>query len=290
MRTVDELIDYVARTESGGSYTAWNPDDNGAGVSAGLIQFNQRRGALPDLFARMYRTDERLFRRLAPDHWVTFIAPDHVRTMDLNLPGPKADALALLREPLFQQVQRDLTRQLYFEPAWRLAKMNGLCSERAAAFVLDVAVHRDLGWLEAELPASREFLTEKSAIASLADLADSGLGGEEGRRHKILRDSSLSDDWWSFDAEAPRLTLRRGDKGSAVKTLQDRLIAVGVLQLNGRRGVLNARESVFGPDTDRAVRAVQAIAGLTVDGICGPRTWAVIDAAVAKIGTGAPHR
>jgi hypothetical protein len=63
---------------------------------------------------------------------------------------------------------------------------------------------------------------------------------------------------------APPATLRRGDRGLQVQTLQGRLNAHGaVLKVDGD----------FGPATLAALRAFQASAGLVPDGICGPMSW-----------------
>lgn len=61
---------------------------------------------------------------------------------------------------------------------------------------------------------------------------------------------------------ASPVVLRSGDKGAAVRRLQD---ALGV-NVDGS----------FGPETDRAVREFQRRAGLAVDGIVGMQTWAAI--------------
>lgn len=62
---------------------------------------------------------------------------------------------------------------------------------------------------------------------------------------------------------ASPVVLRSGDKGAAVRRLQD---ALGV-NVDGS----------FGPETDRAVREFQRRAGLAVDGIVGKQTWAAIE-------------
>lgn len=62
-----------------------------------------------------------------------------------------------------------------------------------------------------------------------------------------------------------RPTLRRGDRGDAVKTVQEK---VGV-----------ATDGIFGPNTEAAVRRFQTAKGLVPDGIVGPKTWEAIDAA-----------
>ena len=67
-----------------------------------------------------------------------------------------------------------------------------------------------------------------------------------------------------------RPTLRRNDSGEAVKDCQ-RLLNValgGTLAVDGK----------YGPATMQAVRDFQTTAGLKADGICGPLTWAALDA------------
>lgn len=69
--------------------------------------------------------------------------------------------------------------------------------------------------------------------------------------------------------------LRKGDKGDDVRLLQHRLNLVGN-QL--------AEDGIWGIKTDQAVRNYQYKAGLTVDGIVGPKTQAALirDAILAK--------
>ena len=66
-----------------------------------------------------------------------------------------------------------------------------------------------------------------------------------------------------FDPEG---TLRRGDKGEAVKTLQEGLICYGVLT--------GSADGSFGPGTEAAVKAAQAAESLAADGVAWPQTQA----------------
>ncbi|HEX8466440.1 MAG TPA: peptidoglycan-binding domain-containing protein [Allosphingosinicella sp.] len=68
----------------------------------------------------------------------------------------------------------------------------------------------------------------------------------------------------ALDSKA-RPTLRRGDRGEAVKRVQEK-VGVGA-------------DGVFGPNTEAAVRRSQAAQGLVPDGIVGPKTWEAIDPA-----------
>ena len=70
-------------------------------------------------------------------------------------------------------------------------------------------------------------------------------------------------------SEAPT-ELRAGDQGPQVEALQRQLVRLGfTIDADGH----------FGPTTEAVVRSVQFTHGLTVDGIVGPRTTVVIDAA-----------
>ena len=68
-------------------------------------------------------------------------------------------------------------------------------------------------------------------------------------------------DTFSYDPDG---TLRRGDKGDAVKDLQQLLVDQGYL--NG------AVDGDFGSGTESAVKAFQSFAGLTPDGVAWPQT------------------
>jgi len=67
-------------------------------------------------------------------------------------------------------------------------------------------------------------------------------------------------------------TLRTGSRGAAVLALQRRLTSLGYW--------LGATDGEFGDLTRQAVVAVQKVAGLARDGVCGPATWARVDAGV----------
>ena len=62
------------------------------------------------------------------------------------------------------------------------------------------------------------------------------------------------------DGTAARSTLRRGDNGPAVETLQTAL-------------KISPADGIFGPATEAAVRVFQRGTKLVPDGIVGPATW-----------------
>ena len=66
-----------------------------------------------------------------------------------------------------------------------------------------------------------------------------------------------------------RPTLKRGSRGSSVKSLQRTLRANGYWH--------SGSDGVFGQTTEQAVMAVQKVRGLGRDGVCGPQTWAAVD-------------
>ncbi len=58
--------------------------------------------------------------------------------------------------------------------------------------------------------------------------------------------------------------MQRGDCGSTVVFIQDRLIQLGFTV---------ASDGLFGPGTETAVKNFQSSRGLVADGIVGPLTW-----------------
>ncbi len=84
---------------------------------------------------------------------------------------------------------------------------------------------------------------------------------------------------WRVPSFVSGLTLRQGDSGPAVEWLRQRLVEAGhaTLDLDG--------PAIFDADVEAGVRALQASAGLSPDGIVGPET---LLAAVASETSG-PH-
>lgn len=62
-------------------------------------------------------------------------------------------------------------------------------------------------------------------------------------------------------------SIRRGSRGAAVAEAQSLLAATGYDLVP---------DGAFGPRTEVAMKAFQKSAGLTADGICGPKTWAAL--------------
>jgi N-acetylmuramoyl-L-alanine amidase len=71
---------------------------------------------------------------------------------------------------------------------------------------------------------------------------------------------------------------RLGDRGPEVGDIQQRLISLGVPIDD------TERDGAFGPSTDAAVRAFQAVRLLRVDGLVGPDTWGQLVEAGYRLG------
>lgn len=78
-----------------------------------------------------------------------------------------------------------------------------------------------------------------------------------------------------------QLTLRRGDRGEAVRTLQEQLNA---------RGAGIAVDGSFGAGTHGAVRSLQSAAGISVDGVVGARTRSALTDESVRITSGSSAR
>lgn len=73
------------------------------------------------------------------------------------------------------------------------------------------------------------------------------------------------------DPGTTKPTLRRGSKGAYVKELQTLLVGRGYDV--GTYGI----DGDYGRATEAAVKEFQKDAGLSVDGVCGPKTWAALE-------------
>lgn len=72
-------------------------------------------------------------------------------------------------------------------------------------------------------------------------------------------------------------TLKRGDRGAAVKQMQKDLASVYFYPEKGAKN--NGIDGVFGPKTENAVKRFQSAHGLKQDGVFGPKTRAALNKA-----------
>lgn len=76
---------------------------------------------------------------------------------------------------------------------------------------------------------------------------------------------------------------KKNDFGREISDIQTRLAAAGYLSVDSLE--LASNKSIFGDDTDCAVRAFQQERGLIVDGIVGPDTWRQLVEASRALGS-----
>lgn len=79
------------------------------------------------------------------------------------------------------------------------------------------------------------------------------------------------------EPQKTRPTVRKGNRNQYVKEMQTMLDRLGY-----NLGICGI-DGDFGTATEKALKEFQRDAGLTQDGVCGPRSWAALQAAVDKL-------
>jgi len=141
--------------------------------------------------------------------------------------------------------------------------------------------YKRLVWLTAWLLYQRKLGVEPRQTLWTHNWVSKYLGGTDHvdpdpyfKRHGMTVDQFVRDVKEAYESMAGKPTLKRGDKGDAVKELQGML---HVLDYN-----VGPIDGIFGEKTEDAVRKFQAAHKLVVDGIVGPKTWAALEEAVKR--------
>lgn len=226
---VDRVLDYVAVShESHGRYDNVVPNDNGAGLSYGLLSFNQRVGELPAVFVAMQRANPAKFAQYLGEDASKFLNEQWVRAANLK---PYITTLkAMAQEPEFQRAQRQVGKTAFYDRAEQRARRYGLLTERGLTALVDAGVQRGFGNVDKALASTvRAGATPKEILTQFAIEIDKNRYAA-GRRVDIVRDRSLSDGSVGDKTEWVLLRLRR--KGGLRQ--QDVEVARGALASRGQ--------------------------------------------------------
>ncbi len=177
---VNTVARWVTHNEAGPlSYTAFNPDDMGNGISVGLMQWNQKRGKLPDLLRAWHTKNptkfDGMFGRYADD----VLENSFVKTADFNSGVLKSGIDKALAEPEFQRVQLSL-RNEHIEDSCELARDYRFTSLRGRAIVADLVNQLGEGGtrrLLAKVPSRDRIPNESVRIERLKDITDGRVNG-----------------------------------------------------------------------------------------------------------------
>jgi hypothetical protein len=199
----DKAVYAISRNE--GSFTQINRNDNGAGVSAGIMQWNQQQGQLPQLLEAFYNANPDKFKQYFGDELYKMLSERHLAEFEEAVrhkidfsDGDYYDKLEkALSDPEYQQVQLDEARKMIVESE-QVAYDAGFRSELGMAVVADCINQAGKPRVEEILkdPQFRQVVSQQGERAGI-QLLEQRLGRPGGAE----RDAKLSQSF-SFDRPA----------------------------------------------------------------------------------------
>lgn len=138
------MADVVSKNEGVPTQINWN--DNGAGVSVGMFQWNQRRGELPSLMTRMAKESPEAFSK-AFGPYASRMASDENFVRRAYI-GPNnelgARMQAAMNDPSLQKVQFEMAAEKVAQCA-EVGRKFGLTSEQGVAVFTDMVNQLGMG-------------------------------------------------------------------------------------------------------------------------------------------------
>jgi len=131
--------DWVEKNEVGKlSFTAFTPNDNGNGVSAGKMQWNQKKGKLPDLIKAFHDADAKKFDTIFGKNSKNALNEEWVRHADFTQGELKNELIESLSA--FSYVQLRMQNE-QVQSACGLAKESQLTALRGVGVIADLVNH-----------------------------------------------------------------------------------------------------------------------------------------------------
>jgi hypothetical protein len=203
---IDAIIEFTAANEGGSQgYSTFTANDNGTGAAFGFIQFNQTVGTMYNLMVLMNQYSSADFNSIFGTFAPTLLNKSLLTNKSVTHLAPfQAQFAAAGQIPVFQQAQRVLARQLYFDPLVQVANSYALTSQRAFAMLFDTNVQGGINKVKKFLHTASSSVAATNISASdpsyqislltqFAKIADTSLTPSNNRRTKILTTSALSD-------------------------------------------------------------------------------------------------
>lgn len=171
MQWLDEAIHRSMELVSSheGQYDSLNLNRDNAGLSMGILQWPQRTGGLGLLLAHMHHKDPKRFKELLGPSYETVL---QITAKKLLTPVDGKQLWqepwiqrfkALGREPLFQQVQRDLAMKgEWMKAALDATRSMGVMTERALVLTYDTSVQQGPGFVRQTALKVRQEFAQKS--------------------------------------------------------------------------------------------------------------------------------
>jgi len=168
------------------------------------------------------------------------------------------------------------------ESAWHTGDGSGLKSGNRNAIGIEICENPDMDYAKAEenAVALSAYLMDIFNIGIKKVKPHQAYSGKycprvilkrDGSFNKFLSRINKADDVTQIEKESDNMSLlRRGDAGSDVRALQEKLNDLGYNA--------GAVDDFFGPVTEKALKSFQKATGIAVDGIAGPQTFAKITA------------
>lgn len=216
--SLNRIASVISRHEGRPDSINWN--DNGAGISIGSFQANQKKGEMPYLLQRMERANSPLFTKIMGDEIAHLVrnAPEKIRAVSFTDPvsqGPNTLGKRLkeaLRQSAFQQVQAEMLKEKINHAAF-VANQYGIKSERGVALVADLINQLGEGQSHGKMSGARRYLmfalrqpTETAKLTAIAAHDMKGFG-RAFRDKDILCDPSLSGCDLSKTAQAQNIAV-----------------------------------------------------------------------------------
>lgn len=130
--SLHNILNETIQTESRGNYSAFNPNDNGKGISFGIVQFNQQTGTLLELLERCHWINKNKFMEIFKK------TPADLIKLDLS--GMKKQFQEFGDFEAFKIQQDKLAIEHYFIPTARTALRLGMANEIELAVLFDISI------------------------------------------------------------------------------------------------------------------------------------------------------